>query len=267
MILLRLIFLPIYKFQFFMSNALGVDNKNNSKLRSLKNKHKGETIFIIGNGPSLTPEILSKIKGKTCLASNKIYLMFQHTDWRPNYYSVEDDLVLKNNISEINEYNSSLKLLPIHSIFHIGKVKDAIYFNYHGHHFYPDKPKFSSDVLSGIYWGGSVVYTQIQLAIFLGAKKIVLLGVDFSFSIPKKNLDSSKEIISEGEVNHFSKMYRKPGEKWNKPNLDLQEKGYESVIDNISKFDAEVYNSTNGSKLHIIQKMDIDQILSKEKPS
>ena len=124
--------------------------------------------------------------------------MFQHTDWRPNYYSVEDDLVLKNNISEINEYNSSLKLLPIHSIFHIGKVKDAIYFNYHGHHFYPDKPKFSSDVFSGIYWGGSVVYTQIQLAIFLGAKKIVLLGVDFSFSIPKKNLDSSKEIISEG---------------------------------------------------------------------
>ena len=50
MILLRLIFLPIYKFQFFMSNALGIDNKNNSKLRSLKNKHKGETIFIIGNG-------------------------------------------------------------------------------------------------------------------------------------------------------------------------------------------------------------------------
>ena len=61
-------------------------------------------------------------------------------------------------------------------------------------------------------------------------------------------------------------MYRKPGEKWNKPNLDLQEKGYESVIDNISKFDAEVYNSTNGSKLHN-SKMDIDQILSKEKPS
>jgi uncharacterized Rossmann fold enzyme len=52
-----------------MSNALGIDNKNNTKLRSLKNKHKGETIFIIGNGPSLTPEILSKIKGKTCLAS------------------------------------------------------------------------------------------------------------------------------------------------------------------------------------------------------
>ena len=77
-----------------MSNALGIDNKNNTKLRSLKNKHKGETIFIIGNGPSLTPEILSKIKGKTCLASNKIYLMFGITDWRPNYYTVEDDLVL-----------------------------------------------------------------------------------------------------------------------------------------------------------------------------
>ena len=44
----------------------------------------------------------------------------------------------------------------------------------------------------------------------MGASKVVMLGIDFSFHIPKKSKDSSKEIMSEGEVNHFHKNYRKP---------------------------------------------------------
>ena len=118
-----------------------------------------------------------------------------------------------------------------------------------------------------VYSNGSQESEKAKLVLEACDKQVkeFLLGVDFSFSIPKKNLDSSKEIISEGEVNHFSKLYRKPGEKWNMPNLNLQEKGYESVKDNISEFGVEVYNSTNGSKLHIIQKIDLDQILKEER--
>ena len=259
--MLRLIFLPAFKFQFFLFKFFKISNKNIDILLSLKNKHKDQTIYIIGNGPSLSVKDLDFLKNEITFGSNKIYLIFKDTDWRPTYYSVEDDLVLKNNLNDINNYDDSLKLFPIHAIFDAGKIKNANYFNFHRHHYYPELPNLSNDLIKGIFWGGSIVYTQIQLAIYMGAKKIILLGVDFSFDVPKNYIDSSKEIISDGEINHFSKEYRKPGEKWNQPNLALQEKGYEKIMISKNKLGIEIYNATKNSKLNIIPKISLETVL------
>jgi len=49
-------------------------------------KHIGEKLFIIGNGPSLTYEILDSLKNETTIAMNNIAIAYPHTDWRPTYY-------------------------------------------------------------------------------------------------------------------------------------------------------------------------------------
>ena len=60
------------------------------KLRKLKNIHKNNRAFILGNGPSLCVEDLNKIKDDITFPANKIYLAFDETSFRPKYYFVEN---------------------------------------------------------------------------------------------------------------------------------------------------------------------------------
>ena len=46
------------------------------RLAELKNVHKGQRAFIIGNGPSLKQIDLHKLKGEFTFGLNRIYLMF-----------------------------------------------------------------------------------------------------------------------------------------------------------------------------------------------
>ena len=57
-----------------------------------KNLHKGKRGFIIGNGPSLKINDLDMPKNDISIASNKIYLAFNQTKWRPTL-PVDDRLL------------------------------------------------------------------------------------------------------------------------------------------------------------------------------
>ena len=70
-------------------------------LTLLRNRHKGQRAVVIGNGPSLQIPDLERLRDTVTFASNKIYLAYEDTDWRPTYYSVEDHLVLLNNRDRI----------------------------------------------------------------------------------------------------------------------------------------------------------------------
>ena len=64
-------------------------------LAEFKNKYAGKRCFIIGNGPSLTPSDLDLIKGEYSFAANRIYYIFEKTEWRPTFYCNQDLNVLK----------------------------------------------------------------------------------------------------------------------------------------------------------------------------
>ena len=40
--------------------------------------------FIVGNGPSLKPWQLDRIKGEASYGVNRIHLIYPETSWRPN---------------------------------------------------------------------------------------------------------------------------------------------------------------------------------------
>jgi hypothetical protein len=125
-------------------------------------------------------------------------------------------------------------------------------------HYEPDAkdfPQFNPDVSSGLFWGSTVIYTMIQWAIYLGSKEIYLLGVDFSFDVPTDQ-KGKQEIVSEGEVNHFHKDYRQVGEKWNKPNLDIQKESFLTAKAYVDAHGIKIVNVTEGSKLDVFEKVD-----------
>ncbi|MGB7401733.1 MAG: 6-hydroxymethylpterin diphosphokinase MptE-like protein [Arcobacter sp.] len=233
-------------------------------IRKLKNKYKDKRIFLLGNGPSLKIEDLELLKDEITFASNKIFLAYEHTKWRPTYYLVEDDLVYKQNYKKIKGISDSIKIFPQYSLAWENPIDDAYYFNMK---YCPDRddfPQFNPNPIEGMFWGSTVIFTMIQWAIYFGCKEIYLLGVDFDFTESKKyviNEDNRKDLICEGEVNHFHKDYRKIGEKWNLPNLDVQYKSFLKAKEYAEINNINIFNISRNSKLDIFEKIEFDKIL------
>jgi hypothetical protein len=260
-LLFRILFLkPFYRLRFFSARHGLFFSDNERSIRKLKNIHNGKRIFVLGNGPSLNSSDLSLLKNEISLAANKIYLMYDETKWRPTYYCVEDDLVMKQNFHDINNVKGSIKIFPADMLAYAPKVEDGLYFNFIQESNYPNLPSVSSDAMVGIYWGSTVVYSMVQIALYMGASEIYIMGVDFSFDVPKSHDYQKKEIVSEGEVNHFHKDYRKPGEKWNLPNLAIQEVSFEALRKYSDLNKTKIYNATRGGKLEKLQRVDTEDL-------
>lgn len=231
------------------------------KIKELKDKHKNKRAFLIGNGPSLQIKDLELLKDKITFAANKIYLAYEKTDWRPTYYLVEDDLVYKQNYKKIAQIENSIKLFPQYALDWDKKMEKAIYFSMKYKPNDSNFPQFNPDPLLGMYWGSTVIFSMIQWAIYMGIKEIYLLGVDFNFTESKSyviNEYGRKDLICDGEINHFHKDYREIGEKWNLPNLDVQLKTYAKAKEYCDANDIKIYNASRETKLMIFETINLD---------
>lgn len=224
-------------------------------LKKLKNVNKGERCFIIGNGPSLNTEDLEKLRKEKTFSSNRVYNIFENTDWRSTYYCVQDYELIKNSREEISkmsscstaflgralgiEYPKFYKFLSIRL-----KIKD----------FYPEPPLFSDDISKCIYEGMTVSYMCLQIAIYMGFKEIYLLGVDHSYSVTLEPDGSVTQF--EGVSDHFS-------EKDKIDNLPLLYKStlaYESAKKYADEHNIKIYNATRGGKLEVFERADFDSL-------
>lgn len=240
-----------------------------AKLTKFKNKHNRKRAFIIGNGPSLTIDDLNKLRDEITFASNKIYLAFNETSWRPTYYGILDSKVAENNADII----SKLKLTKFisNSVMNFFGEHSSIYFlKLMSHSIINGKEVqgFSKDITQGIYGGYTVTYFLIQIAYFMGIRELYLIGVDFDFKISKVLNETSVhgEILLEaqGEVNHFHPNYREEGEKWTYPKLEEQ---YEAFSIAKRVFDSDegcIYNASRKTKLDIFPLVNLDEILGEK---
>jgi hypothetical protein len=145
------------------------------QLRKLKNIHKGSRCFIVGNGPSLTAEDLTKLYqlGEVTFAMNRIYHIFDKTLWKPTYYCCEDPLIIKEKQKEINEIKCSYKFIPINLKWYHGVNINKPY--YYFSNYKRDRDGIhpvSTDISRQINCRGTVTFTCIQIAIYMGFKEI-----------------------------------------------------------------------------------------------
>tara|TARA_B100000989_G_scaffold152758_1_gene113975 strand:+ start:15451 stop:16275 length:825 start_codon:yes stop_codon:yes gene_type:complete len=266
--LLQIISNPIELFRFLLMQLniilyifnIGEFKRLENKLSALRKEKKNNRAVIVGNGPSLRLEDLEKIQNADFFAFNKIYLAFQDTLWRPNYYICEDYLVLSQNLKEISRFISqNSKIVSLIAWYRqLTKIKksNVYYFNY----VTPKKNKqfFSKNPSKKIFCGYSVTYSALQLAVSLGYEEILFVGMDFEFKT-KENFN--KEFLLGDEAqNHFITGYRKVGEKWNKPKLNQQEKAFEYASEIISRqySHIKVYNITRGGKFNFFPRKNIE---------
>jgi len=223
------------------------------KLAELKDIHKGQRAFIIGNGPSLRQTDLSKLKGEFTFGLNRIYLMFPELGFHTTYYVAVNDLV-------IEQCRDDILTLPMpkflswrtHHIFPPGPPPATFLYTTY------DNPAFARDVRGRVWESATVTYVALQLAYHMGFEQVILIGVDHNF-VSKG--EANKTIVSEGDdPNHFSPAYFGKGFRWQLPDLETSEIGYRLARQAYEAAGRQVLDATIGGKLTIFPKVDYSSL-------
>lgn len=227
------------------------------RLKPYHDFHTNEKCFVIGNGPSLKAEDLTRIwnLGIPTFACNRIHMIFPQTEWRPTYYFISDAKI-------VAQYADNVDGVPVdHRFFpkrFKGKVKNGIFYN-ELESDYEKEGKFSLNAAEGIYTAGTVTVEMLQFAFFMGFSEIYLIGVDFSYAVTHK-IDS-RTYKYEGESNYFVKDYLKPGEIADMPNIKANLLGFHAAREAIEGQGRVIANATRGGKLEVFKRVSLDELL------
>ena len=246
-----------------------IDKLHCPQIKKYRNTFKGKRCFLIGNGPSLKMndlDILHK-SGEITFGCNRIYLAFDNTKWRPDYYCVSDNAAY---------IGIPWDMLPEKTIcFIASKLKgddasangnETSWFHYREERYGKNKPRFSQDISICMYTGYTVLYDiMFQSAMFMGFDEIYLLGVDHDFSNTLERFSGEgAQIIHVEDEDHFIKGYLKPGDKFNTPNMEGAHRAFERANEEADKRGIRIYNATRGGKLEVFERVDFDGLWRQE---
>lgn len=145
------------------------------KLSLLKDSHKGERCFLIGNGPSLKHTDLSRLKNDFSFGFNRIFLAAEELNFSPSCLVSINDLVIEQSAREFQ----ALKMPK----FFAWRSREWVGMDANTHFLYTSytTPKFARDVRGRVWEGATVTNVALQLAYFMGFSTVILVGVDHSF--------------------------------------------------------------------------------------
>ena len=224
------------------------------RLGELKDIHRGQRCFIIGNGPSLKRTDLSRLKDEFTFGMNRIYLLFPILGFRSTYYLSVNSLVIEQCANDIRALTMP-KFLSWRSRNLIQPTEDSIFLHttYTG-------PLFAKDARGRLWEGATVTYIALQLAFHMGFKQVVLIGVDHSFSSQGK---PNTTVVSSGDdPDHFDANYFGKGFSWQLPDLETSERAYRMAKQVYFEEGREVLDATIGGKLTVFPKVDYNSLFA-----
>ncbi len=203
----------------------------NKVFEKYKDKHKGQRVFIIGNGPSLSKTDLNLIKDEVSFAMNRISLIYdKNIDWRPTYYLFSSTNVRKNKpwhkkwrqsvIQAISDKRTTPFIAsqfkddidPLNKFSNIewfdslSETKPDIYGNIR-------YECFSTDIVDRIDKTGTTMNLALQMAYHMGFSEIVFLGADLGWRHDRG---------SNSDPNHFCSDYTADIPKPEKANYQMR---------------------------------------------
>lgn len=227
-----------------------------SAMEALRGKHKGTPALVIGNGPSLNNQDLTKITHFVSIAANGFFLKSNLTGVHPDYLTVEDPLPAEDNAEALRAFTGSVKIAPRDLDYIFGQDSGYTYLNFvrsYERLTGPLFPFFSFDCARSAFWGGTVVYMNLQLAAHMGCNPIYLTGMDLSYAIPDSAEIKGSVITSrEDDPNHFDPTYFGAGKRWHVPHTDRMQHCLTKAYRRLTARGFEVYNATDGGNMQDI---------------
>ncbi len=235
------------------------------RLYAYRDKHKGERCFLIGNGPSLTTEDLGLLQGEVTMGCNRVYRLFESTQWRPTYYCMIDALIAKYDSEDL----SAAVDMPLFTNLTTKnlmrcKPNNVICARNLG---LPDY-RVSGNFLSYYVPSGATVMTfMLELAIYMGFSEIYLLGVDCTSSLSDNN-HCAKGYVNPELIQKDIERVRK---RLNDPTLTAEDVAayyydkstfsYTVIRDYVADKPVNIYNSTRGGKLEVFERKRLEDVL------
>lgn len=240
-------------------------NKKNIKKQNIekyKNIHKGKRCFIIATGPSLTIEDLERLNQEFTISMNSIITLFEKTNFRPNYYLIQDAVVEKRLRNMLHNCDIGVSFMGIGDIrgfkpvlnwnqgksyygkmeFYNLKVAYHIYKMWYNESADEIEMQFSSDCADGIYDGCTVTYSAIQLACYMGFNEIYLLGCDTNYS---GHVDQKQDHNNSKSPEPAFAMIR----------------AYEEAKKYADEHGIKIYNATRGGMLEVFPRVRLEDIV------
>lgn len=164
------------------------------KNAGLKDIHKGQRCFILGNGPSLADEDLSPLADEYVFTVNQIVRNKQFQSMKTNYHFWADptffkidknnpaDMELLNTMKSVDtDENRPLCFFPIEQEEFVEKFQlneDLNIQYYKSKMFFTKGYPYKINYAKYTPYFGTVVQWAIMMAVFMGFREIYLLGVD-----------------------------------------------------------------------------------------
>lgn len=234
----------------------------NPNLLKYKDKHKGQRVFMVGNGPSLNDMDLDLLTNEVSFGMNRIAMIYPKTKWRPDYYVFSSTNIVDRNWGQqwlqsvrkaIKEpkttpfiwrkfFQAILSPGPIHGYIEWlnGVTENGVGNN-----------TFSTDVSRWIDKSGTTMNVALQIAAYMGFKQVFLLGVDLNWT----TTDSS-----DGDPNHFDPAYcaNIANGEWERAHM---RRTHMTAYNRMRELDIDVYNVTPNTFLDIYPLADYKNVV------
>lgn len=226
-----------------------------------KNQYIGKRCFLLGTGPSLTIEDLNRLheRKEVCFGANKIFKIFNQTEWRPDIYCATDRRIL----SFYQDRIASLALPQMFIAYYFDQSlqafadimlkKDYVKLFTMKDSLNEESIEFSENPAEYLIEGRTVIYAMIQLAAYMGFNEIYLLGVDFNYN--------DKTGYDKNQNDHFCKNYIEEGERVLISPQEYCLKAFRKAKEYALQHGIKICNATRGGRLEVFERVNLDDII------
>jgi len=215
------------------------------RLNGWKDRYRGKSAWLIGNGPSVRTADLDQLRDKLTFCFNRFHLAHATTELRPTFTVTADKQMIQDFGQEMVDSSSGI-------VFVADEKLPDIFGNYVWLRLLTT-PLFSMNPSQIVSPGGSSLFVAMQIAHFMGIRHLYIYGADFKFSFSSTRLMKDKFRSAVGEGNHFIANYR-AGKAWCPPSLKDIAPSFQLARHLFASEGGFIKNATRGGILEIFER-------------
>ena len=247
-----------------MAGLLSSVRNTFSNVQALRRASRSDTCVIVGNGPSLRPEIVAAIAADSAdvYISNFAFENQALFD-RATVLGIVNPLVVEQAIEGLAETYAAARnkeapepvlIVPADLQWQVAEEVGSI-----GIPTVP-QPGFQLHSALGASVQSTVTYFLLQVAFWVGYRHVTLIGVDNTYNQP----DVEEGVVitqTEADSNHFSADYFR-GRRWEAANTDRMAAVIAMAGAAYRDHKRTLTNSTQGGALEVLPRVSLDTVVS-----
>ena len=242
-------------------------------LEGLPWRKSGQTLVVMGNGPSLRGFDFDRLDGIDSLGMNAAYRHWDRIGRYPTYYACMDTVVIRSHATEIDRLVRERRTNGIRLFFlrkdileqcpHLANEPSVLFFE--------DFREASNLLDTGMITTGSL---SALFGGFLGYRRVALLGIDCNYveKLPQAESAGGHQLViadtPKANPNYYFDDYQQKGDLYNIPNVHpgFHERSWKIAHASLEASGIQLINCNPESKLNTIPRMEFDEAVRTQVP-